>query len=75
MTGELSRVAGAVLEWAFARHFDVTAYGQKADTIIRIAAAKAEQPLAEAKAEDLDPDATPLGHHVVAEFMDEDKYA
>ena len=58
-----------------AAHLDVAAERDRVDAVVGLAAAEADQPLAEADGELLHPHAQPLGHGIVAKLVDQDHEA
>jgi hypothetical protein len=72
MSVEFAGIATRSFAGIVAGHLDVTAEGEKRETIVGVAAFEAEEALAEADGEDLDPDTAEFGDGEVAELMDED---
>ena len=69
---KFARIARAIIHGIFARHFDVAAKRNRADAIIGLAFAEADQTLAKTDGEDLDPHAEIFGGRIVSEFMNQD---
>ncbi len=69
--GATSRGRALCREAHLAGHLDVAAEGDGGELIVGVAAAEAEETLAEADGEDLDADAAELGDGEVAELVDE----
>ena len=72
MRHELVGRAAVRFQRVLARHLDVAAQRQGADTVIGVAFAEADQALAETDGEDIDPDTEQLGGGIVAELVDQD---
>ncbi len=66
------RIAGALIHGILAAHLDVAAQGNRADPIVGVSLAEAEQALAKADGENLDPDPQPFGNGIMAKFMNQD---
>ena len=69
---KLAGIVGAIVHGILAAHFDVTTQRDRADAVIGVTLAEAEQAFSETDGEHLDPDPQPLGHGVVTEFVDQD---
>ncbi len=69
MRHEFVRRSAARLQRILARHLHVAAERQRADAVVGIAAAEADQALAEADGEDVNPDATQFGGGIVAKLV------
>src|ERR1700676_1175331 len=74
MIHELAGIVGALVHRILAAHLDVATERDRVDSIVGVAFAEADQPLAESDGELLPPPppAQPLGHGIVAELVDQD---
>ena len=75
MIHELARIVRALVHGVLAAHLDVAAERDGVDSIVGVAFAEADKPLAESNGELLHPHSQPLGHAIVAELVDQDHEA
>ena len=72
---ELPRIVCTRIHRVLAAHLDVPAKRNRVNAVVGLTLSEANQPLAEANGELLHPHSQPLGHGVVAKFVDQDHEA